>query len=395
MEGLEHKINIVKWANGPSTQDGSQPPKSKVVIAEGLTPKEAYDRFVKPGQMLTLAETMHKGWVRPQLAAMQQLQAPEKFNDYVITKPYRLDTPVVVTGKKAKGHRPGDLVVPPSMYEKLREVHLLLHSPTSYWQEMLDRAYQFLELGCPVEFVIRARNSNGAKKARWRSAGTEQMDYWLAHFPHMRPDVILRSMPAGTKFIIDPVTDGRALQFVLAIPKGSMQDLNERLQNVKMMVTEAIEAGRLKDHFRGTLPSAGSVPEKTSPSEDPSKEAGKLEPASHEPMTAAEEKALHSEWTLNRSRARYMVPVKEKWTAPDPFVRLNNKGKIVVDPKKAVEANRQRQLLNPTIISPAAVEANRQRQKEAAKKAREEAEAKRELSKSRKANRKEKPVEQP
>ena len=45
-------------------------------------------------------------------------------------------------------------------------------------------------------------------------------------------------------------------------------------------------------------------------------------------------------------------------------------------PPEVVEANRQRQKLNPRIISPEVVEANRQRQKAAAKKAREEAGAK-------------------
>ena len=74
----------------------------------------------------------------------------------------------------------------------------------------LSKAYEFLCRGWKVELHLRPRGGVDS----WKS-----VDWALLNCIHLRPEVIFASMPKGTTMLVDPVSEGVQLIWVMYLPK--------------------------------------------------------------------------------------------------------------------------------------------------------------------------------
>jgi hypothetical protein len=216
-----HKVNLV---------DGKHHDK---VIAENITLQELYDEHIKPGHILYLTKTIPKNVAE----SVEKLKAEDTANtvkDFAIV----VGNSILHNKKAPVGHL------------QLKTMPITLSSPVEYVRHTLDRAYQFVEHGSPVEFLIRLKGSQEKAEARLKFGDTEGWPYIHDHFPHLRPDFILRSMPEGSTFVIAPVWNGKRIQFVIQKKAWKLPlDLTKRLFKVKHSVQ-----GSIKDGHQGMLP---------------------------------------------------------------------------------------------------------------------------------------------
>lgn len=216
-----------------------------------LSLQDVYKNHVKPGQLLYLDEDITKG-----KAANMEVK-----NDVALGKhtTFRIFEAESLPGNKKDPHQgkgKGALRVTP----------LMLSSPANYFKVAIDRSYQFIKHGSPVEFTVRFKNAQIKKEERLMPVDHDAWHWIHEHFPHLRPDFILRSMPEGSKYIIDPVSDGRVLQFVIGTDKTRhngpfRHDLTKRLFTVKSSVTKSVQQGKqaqLPSYYREKLQRAGN-----------------------------------------------------------------------------------------------------------------------------------------
>lgn len=211
-------MNLVK---GAGSQD---------MIAKGLSLQELYDHYVSPGKLLYMADPIGR-FIADHPEQLRAMVSPSQFSNYAIVDAH--STPVKITNPQREGKQLGSL----------KNVILLLSNPVSYTQLALDRAYQFIEAGCPVELRIRLPSKGGS---------SEGMIKWMhEHFPHFRYDFILKSMPKGTRFLIKPFTDGQIVQFVLALPtvEDPKLDLTIRLLRVREAVEDSLSNNTMAHNY--------------------------------------------------------------------------------------------------------------------------------------------------
>jgi hypothetical protein len=130
--------------------------------------------------------------------------------------------------------------------ESLKNINFNLASPVEYCKISLDRAYQFIEAGSPVEIRTRLQGQMLAKEDRIKPGDPEVWPWIHKYFPHLRPDFILKSMPEGTVFLINPVSDGRIVQWVMSksAQETAPVDLTKRLLRVKESVKQSTQKGK-------------------------------------------------------------------------------------------------------------------------------------------------------
>jgi hypothetical protein len=255
----DHTINIVKLVDGHdrtradvqgsngTAHEGEV--KIQETVAEGLTLQQVWDDYIEPGKILRLAHTVPRIDVPPDHQTMAARKTVQRFRDFAIIDAFSTGAEATVGGKraaKAKGN-----LEEIAHQLSLREVTLQLPTPMPHFATMMDKAYQFIRLGCPVEFNICVRLVTDKKAALvfGDSPPIESLHYVYRHFPHLRPDFICKSMPSGTKYIIEPFSNGRRVQFVLGLASANtgprLGNLTKRLLRVKASVSNAIEEGRV------------------------------------------------------------------------------------------------------------------------------------------------------
>ncbi|KAH7089674.1 hypothetical protein FB567DRAFT_521291 [Paraphoma chrysanthemicola] len=212
--------------------------KGETVIAESISLQDVYENHIKPGQILYLAQDIPKP-VAQQVKRLKETSVPNSHRTFGIFEPGK---GVKVDPRKGKG------------IGALRVITLALSSPAAYFKLMIDKAYQFVEHGSPVEFAFALKRGNaGDNKHKLDPGDPEDWPWVHEHFPHLRPDFVLKSMPEGSMYSVEPVSNGRTVQFVIIKPSKIVPkptDYTERLFNVKKAVTESIERGQ-----QGELPS--------------------------------------------------------------------------------------------------------------------------------------------
>ncbi|KAF1926678.1 uncharacterized protein M421DRAFT_23458, partial [Didymella exigua CBS 183.55] len=198
-----HRVNLVKW------QKGREPE----VLKKNLSLQELYEH-VSPGNFLFQVDQIPRK-LEGKFEAIRDQNIAAEFNNYAIGTA-RSEAEVSTKNAQTDGKQLG----------ALKNIIMLLSNPVSYKPLVLDRAYQFIELGSPVEFRIRLFGSAVAVKNRGRTLDPEMVPWLQDHFPHMRPDFILKAMPEGSVYLIEPVTDGRIIQFVVCKGAKEMPKLN-------------------------------------------------------------------------------------------------------------------------------------------------------------------------
>jgi hypothetical protein len=236
LDNSEHLVNIGKGEDA---------------IATDVSLQEVYDKHLKPGQIIYLLDDIPKSTAES-VDKLHTADVTKRNRTFGVFQAGSLPHNIKTLGK---GKGPGALRVSP----------LKLSSPADYFKLVMDRSYQFIEQGSPVEFSIRFRSGHVNKEEQLVPSETDSWRWIHCHFPHVRPDFILRSMPEGSRFVVDPVSNGTVLQFVIAanVPKGPRipDNLTRRLFRVKDSVKLSIARGQqaqLPKHFRSQLEEAGN-----------------------------------------------------------------------------------------------------------------------------------------
>lgn len=213
----DHRINIVK-------NEFDHTP-----IAIDLTLEDVYVNWLGPGKFLYMVDTISKNKAED-LEYLRDENVPAKVNNYAIGEAHTIP-PVPEKTPQIGGRHLGPL----------KEVHLTLANPVEFTKGALDRAYQFIEMGSPVEFRIRLLGSVAKEKLKKVPPNPDACAWMHAHFPHLRPDFILKGMPDMTMYLVKPVSDGRTIQFVLGKKVRQMPqvDLTERVFKVKSTLAVA------------------------------------------------------------------------------------------------------------------------------------------------------------
>ena len=223
---VEHRINL--YQGGKKESDRS-------LIAENISLQTLYDEHIKDGQLLYMTKHLDKKTI----AGFHSPTKPGvtgEYRDMALMKSHSYSVPIKRAQKMNKGKTLGPLKV----------VIFTLVSPPEYIRLCMDRAYQFIESGSPVEMRTRMQGQKLSKEERIRAGNPEVWPRLHSHFPHLRPDFILKSMPEGTKYFVEPVSDGRIVQWVMGVPAKAQPQANftKRLFTVKRSVQKSIEEGQ-------------------------------------------------------------------------------------------------------------------------------------------------------
>jgi hypothetical protein len=225
--------------------------QGRKTLVENITLQDAYDNYVKPGHLLVLQSEIKKK-VAEEVQTLKQEKTYLSNSTYGIVKaesiPSNIKSPSAGKGQGA-----------------LRVTPVNLASTKSYFTLAMDRSHQFIRHGSPVEFSIRIKGGYDKTTNKLDFQGHENWTWLHNHFPHLRPDFILKSMPEGSRFVVDPVSDGRIVQFVIAKKNTDYKvdhNLTERLFKIKESVKTSIARGQqaqLPKRLRSTLQQAGHV----------------------------------------------------------------------------------------------------------------------------------------
>jgi hypothetical protein len=219
----EHKINLY---------DSDRKSNKTTLIAEAISLQEVYDNHIKHGRLIYWTHTVDKKTAGI-LFKLQGEKIVNEHKDYALLSAHTHNVPI---DNKQKGSQLGGVKV----------LIFNLASPISHHRIILDRAYQFIESGKPVEFRIRMQGTKLTPEERVQG-GDPKMWPWMHHyFPHLRPDFVMKSMPEGTIFVVKPVSNGRMMQWVMSKPAKQMApiDLTKRLLRVKESVKQSIREGK-------------------------------------------------------------------------------------------------------------------------------------------------------
>lgn len=274
---------------------------SNEVLAADITLQELYDH-VKPGQLLHLTAEVPKR-IAGKIASLKAENAASTHKYYSFFAPYTIPGNRV-DPKKGKG--PG----------ALRCLPMNLEAPVAYYKLNLDRAYQFIEAGSPVEFRLRIKGATQKKEQRMKPGDINNWIWLHDHFPHLRPDFILKSMPEGSRYMIEPVSDGKKVLFVIVKPNKnithSFGNLTNRLFKVKASVEASVDKGsqgQLPKVVRSELSASGNrnySPLTGLPREQVEAAFGADSPEHSDLFVDGDGKRLQP------SSSRYMVPDKKE-----------------------------------------------------------------------------------
>ncbi|KAF2118633.1 hypothetical protein BDV96DRAFT_568242 [Lophiotrema nucula] len=247
----DHKIEI--WEKA-----GKGEPR---LVEADVSLTTALAKYVKEGEALgplvcpkeTLSDKQVQNW-----EYIRDNKIQDQYKRYCIIKQGSQGVHIASKkGKKAKGFiAPDDIVVKKKadgtvMKTKitplgpLKEQHLSLGSPTTYWHQALDKMYQFISLGNPVEISLYLRSSHEPDKIKRVSRGDLEAWPWMHnHFPHMRPDFIMKAMPAGTYYMIEPFSDGKHVQWVMGpdLP-NQKRTFTKALVKIKEQLDQRVKNG--------------------------------------------------------------------------------------------------------------------------------------------------------
>lgn len=223
----DHKINLVKEGG----------PGGITVIKSDIDLQDVYDNHVQPGQMLYMVHTITKSVA----------DNYERLRDQDVAATSRNFALLDASASKMKvkdvqlGLQPGPLKVIP----------INLSSTKDYTRLQLNRMYQFLKAGSPVEVRLRLRKEGAGKNLQY-TKGKHDAWHWIhERFPHLRPDFLLKAMPEGTAYCVVPMSNGTHVQWVF-MPGGKAKrhyGKTSRVQNIAQTVRQAIKAGK-----QGELP---------------------------------------------------------------------------------------------------------------------------------------------
>ncbi|KAJ8113842.1 hypothetical protein OPT61_g4137 [Boeremia exigua] len=209
LSASKHRVNLMRSF------------KDTRAIAKNMSLEQLYKKHPGPGKILCMMDQIPKA-LSKSCAKMRENDTPSIHNNFCFA-PIHSDTPAAEPKSNKRG--------------RIREVHLLLSNPPSYMAIALERAYRFIKADVVVEFSIRFSETMMGKNSK---AVDLDLPNWVQeHFPHLRPDFILKSMPEGSAFEIKPMTNGQMIKFVIGIPKDQT-DLTKKLSTLQESVKKKL-----------------------------------------------------------------------------------------------------------------------------------------------------------
>jgi len=312
IQASEHRVNLYQAKKKES---------DRTLIAEDITLQTLYDDYVKEGQLLYNLKGMRKNTIETMRVTNPEII--EEYRDVALMASHTHSVPIKDAQKKNAGNNLGPLKV----------VIFTIASPPEYVRMCLDRAYQFIEHGCPVEMRTRMASQKLTKEERVRAGNPEIWPWIHSHFPHLRPDFILKSMPAGTEYFVKPVSDGRIVQWVMGIPAKNQTklDFTERLFVVKHSVKKSIEEGNqamLPRVMREQLKETGNL--NYSAHTGLPKSQARMKYAAGGRVTYGSEERKHVARDLESDG--FMVPNLDEAALLKPLIRYETRNKYIKAP---------------------------------------------------------------
>ncbi|PVH98428.1 hypothetical protein DM02DRAFT_630227 [Periconia macrospinosa] len=271
-------------------------------IGQDMSMKEVHNH-ITPGYILSPLLMPHATEMR-NVKSMKEGEVHKTFNGYKLVKA-GLENFNAAKAKKETEHNTVffDCKIMPFSGKRLS-------SPYEFSLNM-QRIHRFLEDRHPVELQMRLPGRKLKKKKRSEKEYSlypdkdlvlqEEWEWLHAHWPHLRPDNILKSMPKGTQVWLPPYTNGANLYWVFGPPWAFSMNLGKKIEEMKTKVREEIKKGnqmQLPKKFREQLHASGQ----TEYSSDSDMPAGKIS-----------DRLINHELELEQSdlRHRYM-PLKTK-----------------------------------------------------------------------------------
>lgn len=213
-------------------------------ITKRVSLHDAYIKALKPGWFLVPKEAIVK---KISENYEELVKNTSRYNAYILQKT-RSNVPVA---KK----KPTSNSAQVQLMSALKELNFELGSSPEFFRIQMERAHAFLDAGHPVEFNMRA------KQNKKKEAHPEMLNLILEHFPHLRPDFILQSMPEGTVYLVDPFVSGGHVKWAFVKKVHHTQgSMSKGILARKKKVAEAIEKGyasQLPKKMREKLIKAG------------------------------------------------------------------------------------------------------------------------------------------
>lgn len=326
-----HLVNLVRVNKNKETK----------LVAENISLAELYEKHVKPGQLLYMMKPIAK-------KTAENVAQLKNENFQLLNRTFGIFEANTIPGNdKGKGiiKSPGALKTTP----------ISLSSPPDYFKLAMDRSYQFVHQGSPVEFSIAIKRTKIPKEDRFTGTKDRSEWPWLhEHFPHLRPDFILKSMPEGSRWSVEPVSDGRHLHFVIVKPNTIVQNpLNytKRLFNVANSVDRMIRQGKqqqLPTLMRQRLHDAGiknysplsSMPIDNPPSDEEAAEQDALseyEETDNARMPLSDDRYMPEE-KPKRERGRFDTLTASGRTRGKAYIKVKDRGQLHSEAVQAARA---------------------------------------------------------
>jgi hypothetical protein len=212
------------------------------MIAKGINMQELTD-YIHAGKFLLLVKDL-KETQKWSFANLVNRDVAQSHKNYYIAS-HRPQ--VAVLGKPKRTNSKKKWI---KQLALLKEIPILLSATTYHFQFCMDRAYAFIDAGHPVEFSVRIGGETEIGEERLQRGHPELFSWMFSHFPHMRPDVILKCMPAGTHYVIEPFGNGGVVKFVLGlsvitgkVDSALTKNYTERVLFIKNELEKEIEKG--------------------------------------------------------------------------------------------------------------------------------------------------------
>ncbi|KAH7117686.1 hypothetical protein B0J11DRAFT_536488 [Dendryphion nanum] len=135
----------------------------------------------------------------------------------------------------------------------VKEHHVTLSVPVSHFYKSLTTMYWQLLHAHIIEVTIRF-SASSSEKNTMETAERTSWPWVHQHFPHLRPDVILASMPKDTYFMIDPWISNVRLKFAMAMPRGTEDKLETPVLNEELIAMRRAVVGNIAKGRQAGLP---------------------------------------------------------------------------------------------------------------------------------------------
>lgn len=237
------------------------------VVAKDVTFQEVHDKHVRPGLSLSplklpALDVPEEKRKLHSVATIKTHQVPAEFNNYVLTELVPPEKIPKFSYKDEKGHA-GMKIMP--LASRRLKIPLL-------FRLQMEKIHNFLCMKHPVEvrFVLPGRKIGGVRRSEKNFSLNPKADpvireewEWLHRaWPHLHPDIVLKSMPEGTTFWLKPHIHAAGVGWVFGPPNSQKRAWDKKIDSLRHRVKLNIREGKQMEmplKMRQQLMEAGEI----------------------------------------------------------------------------------------------------------------------------------------